>query len=296
MNSTACSAVGAILVGAMAWVPAVLLLSRANAILCETSPPEVHEPDSKRTITLTVLFDNYPHGEGLRTGWGFSCLVKGLENTILFDTGGDGRILLSNMERLGLDPAEVEIVVLSHVHADHTGGLERLLARNANVKVFVPVSFPERFKEGVRARGASVISVDEPCKVCEGAQTTGELGDGIKEQALGVSTSEGLFVITGCAHPGVVKMVEAARRSDSCGVHGVIGGFHMKGFSEAAIRGVIDDLKRLGIKIAGPCHCSGDLTRKMFSKAFGESYLDVGVGTVIELESPKESKEAARVQ
>jgi 7,8-dihydropterin-6-yl-methyl-4-(beta-D-ribofuranosyl)aminobenzene 5'-phosphate synthase len=84
-------------------------------------------------------------------------------------------------------------------------------------------------------------------------------------------------------------MVERARRSDLSGVHGVIGGFHMKGFSEKAIRDVIDELKRLGIKIAGPCHCSGDLTRTMFREVFEKGYVNVGVGTVIELEAPKEN-------
>ncbi len=73
-------------------------------------------------LTITVLYDNVAHDARLQTDWGLACLVEGLEQPLLFDTGGKGDILLRNMRALGLDPQAVRTVVLSHAHGDHTGG------------------------------------------------------------------------------------------------------------------------------------------------------------------------------
>ena len=85
---------------------------------------------------LHVVFNNVPHKAGLESGWGFACLIESPEQTVLFDTGGDGGILLSNMQHMGLDPSSVDAVVLSHIHSDHTGGLEAFLVQNPNVTVY----------------------------------------------------------------------------------------------------------------------------------------------------------------
>jgi len=73
----------------------------------------------------------------LETAWGFSCLVDGLEKTILFDTGGNSSMLLSNMRKLGVDPQKVEIIVISHLHSDHVGGLRGFLEKDHNLNVFL---------------------------------------------------------------------------------------------------------------------------------------------------------------
>ncbi|HHE48055.1 MAG TPA: MBL fold metallo-hydrolase, partial [Candidatus Acetothermia bacterium] len=101
--------------------------------------------DGQLPFILTILYDNYPFCPGLRTAWGFSCLVELGEQTILFDTGGSADILLSNMRALGIDPGRIQKVVLSHIHGDHVGGLFGLLEENNAVTVYLPACFPKEF-------------------------------------------------------------------------------------------------------------------------------------------------------
>jgi 7,8-dihydropterin-6-yl-methyl-4-(beta-D-ribofuranosyl)aminobenzene 5'-phosphate synthase len=84
-------------------------------------------------LLITVVYDNNPYIEGLTTSWGFACVIKEAEKTILFDTGGDSAVLLNNMQQLGMDPKEIDVVVLSHIHGDHVGGLNGFLQVNMNV-------------------------------------------------------------------------------------------------------------------------------------------------------------------
>jgi 7,8-dihydropterin-6-yl-methyl-4-(beta-D-ribofuranosyl)aminobenzene 5'-phosphate synthase len=78
-------------------------------------------------ISITVTYDNNLYTEGLITAWGFSCFIRGAEKTILFDTGGNGSILLANMKELDINPQEIDVAVISHIHGDHAGGIERFL-------------------------------------------------------------------------------------------------------------------------------------------------------------------------
>ena len=227
---------------------------------------------------ITVVYDNNAFDERLRTAWGFACVVQGLPETILFDTGGGGELLLANMAKAGFKPGQISRVVLSHIHGDHTGGLEAFLRANSQVKVFLPRVFPSDFKEGVRRSGAQVVETEGPHEVCEGAWTTGVLSEGIPEQGLRVTTPSGPVVITGCAHPGVVRMVNAAKRHAGSPVYTVLGGFHMGGASAREIEAVIQGLRKAGIEQVAPCHCSGDRTRELMRKGFGKGYLPSGVG------------------
>jgi hypothetical protein len=161
-------------------------------------------------LKLTILYDNNEYDPRLETQWGFSCLVEGLEKAILFDTGGDSATLLSNMKKLKTDPKEIDAIVLSHIHGDHIGGLSGFLEENSDVIVYLPESFPGSFKDTVRSSGAGVAEVSEAEELFTGAYTTGELGNGIKEQSLILVSGQGLVVITGCAHPGVVNIVRKA--------------------------------------------------------------------------------------
>lgn len=82
----------------------------------------------KSSVQMFIVYDHNPYEESLQTDWGFSCFVDGLEKFILFDTGANGQILLSNMEKLGIQPEDIDVVVLSHAHRgsyERAGGASR---------------------------------------------------------------------------------------------------------------------------------------------------------------------------
>jgi hypothetical protein len=143
------------------------LLTLAGGCRAPANQPEEPVAEAKTTrrdgsIVVTVVYDNYPYDKRLQTAWGFACVVTGAPKTILFDTGGDGRILLANMRACGIKPDEIEAVVLSHVHADHTGGLEAFLQANHNVTVYMPQAFPEQLKRLARTGGGPTIAATRP--------------------------------------------------------------------------------------------------------------------------------------
>jgi len=234
-----------------------------------------------KNLKITVVYDNYLYKEGLKTGWGFSCVIEGAGKTILFDTGGDAPTLLYNMEKLGIHPENIDIIVLSHIHGDHVGGLFGFLRENSNVTVHLLKSFDKRFKEDVRSLGAKVVEIHEPAEIFKGIYTTGEMGFWIKEQSLIVNTDKGLIVITGCAHPGIVNIVAKAKELLDKNVLLVMGGFHLMGKSRNEIGKIINDFRKLGVRYVGASHCSGDTARKMFEDEYKEYFINVGVGRVI---------------
>ncbi|MCD6345721.1 MAG: MBL fold metallo-hydrolase [Anaerolineae bacterium] len=226
-------------------------------------------------MKFAIVYDNTAFHPHLASAWGFSCLVG---DELLFDTGGDGLTLLANMAKMGIAPLKIRTVVLSHPHGDHTGGLGGLLSTGVRPAVYVPCSFPARFKAKVRAL-TPLIEVHEPREICAGIHTTGEVGRGIVEQALVVKTrEEEIVVITGCAHPGVVQMVRRAKESTGGEVALVMGGFHLGGASRCQIKHVIAGLRDLGVQQVAPCHCTGDRAREMFAEAYGTDFIPVGAG------------------
>ena len=232
---------------------------------------------------MTILYDNNPdpNRSELISEWGFSCFIEGLDKTILFDTGGQGWVFDTNMDQLNCDPKRIDAVVLSHIHWDHVGGLSALAARRTGIPVYIPVGFPEAFKEHARSLGYTVIEADEPQAVCPGAITTGTLGKGaIEEHGLCVKTHDGWVLITGCAHPGAHKLAAQAYEVTGGPIDTVFGGFHMMRKPASTINGVVRRFKELGVRQGAPCHCSGDDARRLFKEAYGDQGLYATLGTV----------------
>jgi 7,8-dihydropterin-6-yl-methyl-4-(beta-D-ribofuranosyl)aminobenzene 5'-phosphate synthase len=235
------------------------------------------------TLVITIVYDNNAYDARLTTAWGFAALIEYRGHTLLFDTGGDGSILLRNMSILEIDPTRIESIILSHIHGDHVGGLDALLAQGIKSSVYLIPSFPVSFKQNT-SRMAEVIETEPGQVVVDEIYTTGEMGRSPPEQALVVKTELGLVVITGCAHPGVVQMVEQAQDLFGGKVYLVMGGFHLSGKSIQELERIVDDFRRLEVEKVAPCHCTGDQAIRMFAEAYGDDFIAAGVGKVILIE------------
>jgi len=226
---------------------------------------------------LRIVYDNRLHREGLKTGWGFSCLIDHQGKRILFDTGGDGQGLLFNLQVLEVEPESINTVVLSHNHWDHTGGLEAIINNNKEVTVYFGNAFPESFKQRLRERGIKFSPIDGRVNIIQGILVGPQMGGlGPKEIPLTVETSKGLIIITGCAHPGIARIVKEIKGSLKKRVYLVLGGFHLE-FS-LRVNKVISEFKRLGVEKAGPGHCTGNRAIALFEKEFKENFIRVGAG------------------
>jgi 7,8-dihydropterin-6-yl-methyl-4-(beta-D-ribofuranosyl)aminobenzene 5'-phosphate synthase len=191
-------------------------------------------------MKLYIVYDNEAT-EGFEAAWGFSCLVENGSERVLFDTGGEARKLKHNMDGLGIRKETIGNIVISHDHWDHTGGLSAVVHPKAVVYLPAPASRELRAQVGKAAR---VVEVTEPVKIAEGVHSTGTLGGVENEQSLVLETGKGALIISGCAHPGLVNIVESGKRWGR--IWGVIGGFH--GFSDLPF------LEKMGL--IGPCHCT----------------------------------------
>ena len=200
-------------------------------------------------MKITILYDNNAN-PGFESGWGFSCLVESSQR-ILFDTGDDGQKLIYNFEKASIDPKSVNKVVLSHDHWDHVDGLEVFREFNPEAEVLHPNTF------------------SKPTEISPGIYSTGALGVLLKEQSLVVKTEKGNIVITGCAHPGLERILQTA---GSLGrIYGVLGGFH--GFSKFA--------ELQGIQLVAPCHCTEHTEQIM--QRYPNQFELIRAGSVIEI-------------
>lgn len=240
--------------------------------------------NSRSPLRAIVVYDNNPCDERLKTDWGFSCFVEGLEKSILFDSGASGPTLLFNMKKLGIRPEKIDVVFLSHFHRDHTGGLEDLLIRNSNIEVWLPYFFPSDFKEAIRQKGAKVVEVEKSQEICKGASTSGVIEGWIKEQSLVLDTEKGLVVVTGCAHPRITNILARTKGLFKKNLCLVFGGFHLAGFYKPEIREIIARFRSLGVQKVGPGHCSGEEARRLFAEDYQEDFIKIGVGKEIKIQ------------
>ncbi len=213
-------------------------------------------------MKITIVYDNEVKEEGLKADWGFSALIE-MENAppLLFDTGADGPTLLHNMRELDVDPGDIGIIVISHAHWDHTGGLSAIIKENKTAELYIPSSFH------ISATARKVTIVKEATQICQDVFSTGELG-GI-EQSVALKTDKGIFVVVGCSHPGLGNILRAA--SNFGELYGIVGGFHGS-----------RDFKALDkLSLIYPCHCTQ--YKKEILNSFKDKALQCGAGLVIEL-------------
>ncbi len=240
---------------------------------------KIGERDGKaEEVTLISVYDNYQVNPRLKTAWGFGCVVKTSNELLLFDTGGNSEILLSNMEKMNIDTKWISAIIISHIHGDHVGGLKGFLEKNNNVTVFIPRSFPNSISDMITNQKAKFVKVSETRKISDFIFSTGELYGPPEEQSLVINSKRGLIIITGCAHPGVVNIVKKAKEIfPEENVYLVIGGFHHPPMA------VVKKFRELGVKKTAPSHCTGDSVREAFREEYKEDFIGYGAGKIIEI-------------
>ncbi len=216
-------------------------------------------------LELKIVYDNtiFLKNIGLKSDWGFSCLIKTINETVLFDSGAKGNILLNNMKKLGIDPKGISKIVISHEHWDHNGGLKDLLAY---LKKDIPIY---RFN-CIKSKKLICKTVSEPIKISKNVYSTGRMpGHPVDEQSLILMGKKGFFALAGCSHNDVKNILKKGKEYGK--IIGIIGGLH--GFSEFEI------LKNLDLIC--PTHCTKHI--KEIKNRYPESYIPGGVGRKIEI-------------
>jgi len=215
-------------------------------------------------MKLTIVYDNdvYKKDIGLKSDWGFSCLIETEEDAILFDTGAKSEILLNNMEKLSIDPGSINKIVISHEHWDHSGGLKALVPLVDDVELY-------RLAKESPSKNMRLISADESRKITKRIYTTGRLKGTIDEQSLVLHGNSSWYVLAGCSHPSLQTILDAARQHGD--IIGLIGGLH--GFDNFTL------LEGLDLVCASHCTKHKNEIRRLFPKICVES----GVGKILEI-------------
>lgn len=277
---------------------------------------------------ITVLYDAFGQVKGLQKGWGYSALVEFGGKRVLFDTGDNPDVFAANAKALGVDLSRLDFVVLSHRHGDHMGGMEYLLKVNPHVQIYAPkenfgvfgASLPStfyrkdeqlpsqmRYYDG-RPPETMVFGSAWPRAHFELIDQTKEIAPGIilialvsdkpttlelKELTLAIRTPDGLVLVVGCSHPGLDKILEAARTIDPH-IHLIAGGFHLVVAQDPAIAQVVTLLHDTAkVDYIAPGHCTGEPTFAALQRAFGDHYLYAGLGAVLSLDARPHSLSAA---
>jgi 7,8-dihydropterin-6-yl-methyl-4-(beta-D-ribofuranosyl)aminobenzene 5'-phosphate synthase len=268
---------------------------------------------------ITVLYDAFGSSTTMKKDWGFSALVEYGGKRILFDTGNDSEIFAHNVKAKDVDLTQLDFVVISHRHGDHTSGLNHLLAVNPDVPIYAPkenfgvfgAALPGTFYKRDESLPAEMRYFDgtPPEKMEFGsawpqgkftwvAETT-EITPGfhlillkgswgvdldVMEISLAIDTPDGIVLIVGCSHPTIEKIVETAKSVTGKPIHLLVGGTHLLPAKQDEI-GRIASVLHDEAKVAwiAPAHCTGEPAFARLKATFGDRYLYAGLGSILEL-------------
>ncbi len=273
-------------------------------------------------IRFTILCDNYANfGLPVLAEHGFSLLLEA-QKPILFDAGKE--TIIRNSTFFGIDFRKIDTVVVSHGHYDHTEGLYHLIKVGWRGRVVGhPENFSDRYaerkdkmihvgipykKEFLEARGVEFISTRKPFELEKGIVLSGEVprindfevGDEslyiksgnnyikdpfLDDQSLFIETEEGILVVLGCAHAGIINILDHARCifGSNTKFFGIVGGTHLGMCSKDQLKKSIEELRRFSFKFIIPTHCTGILAFCALRDVFFEKIVLGGVGKRVEV-------------
>jgi 7,8-dihydropterin-6-yl-methyl-4-(beta-D-ribofuranosyl)aminobenzene 5'-phosphate synthase len=251
----------------------------------------------KETIVVTILVENSVNVRGLLAEHGLAFHLQAGPRSLLFDTGQSG-LLVQNARSLQVSLADVQAIALSHGHNDHTGGLKAARETAPQARLFLHpacltpkfaggpdgagrlIGMDEASAEAIREAANAVVWTSKPTEVLEGIFVTGEIprqnafedAGGrffldaactqpdllMDDQALYFDTTEGLVVLLGCGHAGVVNTLEYVRHlTGGRPIHAILGGLHLLTASPERMERTIAAFRRLDIQRLAPAHCTG---------------------------------------
>lgn len=266
---------------------------------------------------ITVLVDAFSDRSELKKDWGYSALVEYSGRRILFDAGNDSELFRFNVEALGVDLANLDAVVISHRHGDHTDGLRYLLSINPDVIIYVaddeyfggptprrfferPVDtlptrmryfdgrVPDPLPHGSPWKHANTQRVSSALEILPGMRVVPNISAGggfaeTPELSLVIDTPEGQVLLVGCSHPGIERILESVRGGTDS-VRLIMGGLHWLTLPDAEVERLAHDLlHKWGVQAVAPGHCTGEVGFSVLSRMFGRHYLYAGLGSSIEL-------------
>jgi 7,8-dihydropterin-6-yl-methyl-4-(beta-D-ribofuranosyl)aminobenzene 5'-phosphate synthase len=227
-------------------------------------------------IKITNVYDNLTHNKNFKSDWGFSCLIEHPNEKILFDTGAHPEILEENLKKVQIDPGLIDKVIISHKHWDHSGAVIWLAKQNPNLKIYLPRTWSRKLESQLLDCVEQVITVEKDMKISEDLQIIFSKNIFINELVLGIKTSQGIVLITGCSHTGIDKIV--AKSVNYGNILAVLGGFHLFRSSTNRIKKIISYMQKLDIKFIAPCHCTGENAIKILSERLPQQFYNNGVG------------------
>lgn len=281
-------------------------------------------------IQVLVENDRLAGRDDLVAEFGLSLLLEHGGRRILFDTGTSG-VFADNAAAMGVDLAAVDLAVLSHRHFDHAGGLGRFLEANRNAPVYLkrcePATREFRALGGILRKSIGLdeslldrypgrfLEIDEATEAAPGITLLTDMASSFPrprgnrhlfekrhgrllpdpfdhELTMVVHEADGMIVITGCSHNGVLNMLQAAQhRFPAMPVKALVGGFHLIGLPYLnTMAGSRAEVEAIGREIAERCdgpvltgHCTGAKAYAVLETVLGQRLRRFPTGTVLEV-------------
>lgn len=273
----------------MSFISLLLLLILLNSQSAVTAQETSKYPDN---VVCTILYNNISVADSIIADHGFSCLIESGDQTCLFDAGRISDKFMTNANKLKVNCSRINQVFISHIHDDHMGGLFDILPKCNKPTLYLPYSYPQMRGEPLGDQAdadfkalleryeplvSEIVREKDPVKINDMFFTTGMIEDQTYEHALIVPTSEGLVVVTGCAHPGILEIVKRAKELMKQDVYFVMGGFHLIRTDSLQVKTIAQELRKL-TKYVGPCHCTGKEACAVIKDIFKDDYIDIQAG------------------